>query len=283
MTEPEPVEGLELDAEPAAAELEEPREYGAEIVGSYLRWYRCTVCGNADTLAIPEYGSTAQCGTCRMVSVGMVGESGREALRGAYAPVVGYPRGTYVPPVAVVVPHPAPVGTSRDEMPTGIVVPGPVLKLAQRARESGWQVLVQYADGHGIHGITGRPTARRQSFAVRMQCGSRRAVAVYKMGSTAVWDGIWIFGDRAPFGHAGVTELEQYLAAGGDVLPSWFAEIVQRRDTAEERKKLKAACDRGQHASSVVNGENFCSNCEQTWGFKKVAPRKEKKSKEGAS
>lgn len=279
MSDEEPVEGLELDAEPAAEELEQPREYGAEIPGSYLRWYRCTVCDNADTLAIPEYGPTAQCGGCRMVGVGMTDT----ASRGGYTPAVGYPRGQYVESVSAVVPHPAPVVTSRDAMPDGVVQPGPVRKLAQQAREAGWQVLVQYADGHGIHGTTGRPTARRQSFAVRMQCDGKRAVAVYKIGSTAVWDGIWIFGDRAPFGHAGVTELEQYLAAGGAVSPEWFAEIVQRRDTAEERKKLKAACDRGQHASSVVNGMNFCSNCEQTWGLKKAAPRKEKKSKEGAS
>lgn len=278
----EPVEGLELDAEPAE-ELEQPRKYGAEIPGSYLRWYRCTVCDSADTLAIPEYGPTAQCGGCRMVGVGMSDAGSSEALRGAYAPVVGYPRGTYVPSVAVVVPHPTPVTTSRDEMPEGIVQPGPVLKLAQRAREAGWQVYVQYADGYGIHSRLGTPTARVQSFAVRAQCAGKRVVAVYKISSAAVWDGIWIFGDRAPFGKAGVTELEQYIDVGGAVPPEWFAEIVQRRDTAEERKKLKAACDRGQHASAVVNGMNFCSNCEQTWSLKSAAPRKEKKSKEGAS
>lgn len=275
MTDPEE------EAEYADLDEEEAERHGEEVAGSYLRRYLCTVCGDRHTLAVPSHAAVAMCSDCRIAATGYGAPDGSVP----YGPIVGYPRGTYVPAVVERLPHPAPVTTSRQQRPEGVVEPGPVQKLATRARESGWQVLVQYADGHGIHGTTGRPTARVQSFAVRMQHASgRRAVAVYRSGSTWTWSSVWIFGDRAPFGHAGVTELEEYLQRGGAVEEQWFAAVVEKREAAEERKKVKAACDRGSHArTSTVEKVTTCLLCDNSWDWKAAPWRKPKKSKEGAS
>jgi len=269
------------DEEPEEQEpAEEPaREYGVEISGSHLRWYRCSACGAEDALATVERGPAAVCGSCRARATGYAVPDGSVP----FSPAVGYPMGTYVPAITAAVPHPAPVVTSRDPMPEGVVVPGPVRLLAAQARTAGWRVVVQYADGWGIHARLGTPTARVRSFAVRMHSGKKRAVAVYKIGSTGTgtWDGVWIFGDRVPYGGAGITELEQYLAA--DVPEEWFTEISQRRTGQEERKKIREACNRGVHGqTNTLAQRTTCALCDNSWDWKAQPWRREKKSKEHA-
>jgi hypothetical protein len=84
-------------------------------------------------------------------------------------------------------PYPAPEITSRDG------IPGPakaaVASLVALAERLGWTTITTYARGCLPHATHGRPGPVRDSLAVRMVNGDRRAVAVYRdQGSSWKWD-----------------------------------------------------------------------------------------------
>jgi hypothetical protein len=128
------------------------------------------------------------------------------------------------------VPYPAPAVSSRDGEAPPFDMPGAVLKLAEKAREAGWEVQVTYARGNPAHGTTGRPTGVAHTLAVR--CGGhitgRRAVAVYKRGENGkTWtaDSVWMWGPNLVHcGAGGITALMTYLE--NPMLPdAWFAQL----------------------------------------------------------
>jgi hypothetical protein len=102
-------------------------------------------------------------------------------------------------------PHPEPAVSSREGREG--VYPSAVLKLAERAREAGWEVRQQYARGRGVHGSTGRPLAEKESWALVFHSHSMTALtgyAVYRGGS---WDSC-VAGGRLV---KGVTPLIEWL------------------------------------------------------------------------
>lgn len=85
-------------------------------------------------------------------------------------------------------PHPAP------EVPCRLAVAGEMgrdaLRLQRAAQAAGWTVQATYARGWGVHGTTGRPTAKRQSVAARCWGpDGRRMVAVWSKGCSGT--GSW--------------------------------------------------------------------------------------------
>ena len=90
------------------------------------------------------------------------------------------------PAVAEREPYPAPVVSSRD----GVTGPDKraVADLVRLAEGFGWTVRVTYARGCFPHAATGRPTAEKDSLAVRMVRYPESAVAVYVGGSVWKWD-----------------------------------------------------------------------------------------------
>jgi hypothetical protein len=89
--------------------------------------------------------------------------------------------------------------------------PSAVLKLAERAREAGWEVRQQYAKGRTMHGSTGRPLAEKESYALVFHSHPMTdfsAYAVYRGGS---WDSVNAGGRMLK----GVTELEKWLMGAG--------------------------------------------------------------------
>jgi hypothetical protein len=83
-------------------------------------------------------------------------------------------------------PYPRPEITSRDG------VQGPqkdaVDDLVAMARAHGWTAVVTYSRGCLPHGTTGKPSAVKDTLAVRMVRGLERAVAMYVSGSSWSWD-----------------------------------------------------------------------------------------------
>lgn len=109
-------------------------------------------------------------------------------------------------------PHPAPAVSSRE----GVAgqYPSAVLKLAERAREAGWEVRQQYAKGNGVHGSTGRPLAVKESYALVFHSHpmtAHGAYAVYRGGS-------WASVNAAGRMLGGVMLLEQWLGSGGQAV-----------------------------------------------------------------
>jgi hypothetical protein len=134
-------------------------------------------------------------------------------------------------------PHPAPGVIGQWDRAEALTFPLPdaVLKLAQFAKEHGWEHRARYARGHGIHATTGRATAERHSIAIAFaapQITQRQAVAVHQKpvnGGSWTWGSVWVMGpDIAPFGAFGLTELKAFLASPempADVLKTWCADI----------------------------------------------------------
>lgn len=267
-------------------ESEEAEAHGEAVAGSYLRRCVCTVCRVATTLAVPERAAVAMCGTCRWASVGG-GEGGSaRAAEVKLGPVVGYPRGEYVPAVVERVLHPAPQVSSRDEVVARCSTPAPVLDLGAGAVLAGWEVRTQYARGNGLHSRLGTPLGVVDSWAVRLQLGSKHAVVVYEKGTSGGWKSVWIFGPELPwFGGAGITELKEYVEQRGEVCAGWFADIVQRRADADERAKIRKACDAGKHGEvgqDRLTGEMHCLLCLNRWDPKKTPWKKSGKAREHA-
>ena len=150
-------------------------------------------------------------------------------------------------------PYPAPLINSRGPMALTFPLPAPVLKLAEFAREAGWDVRMQYAQGYPPHGSTGRPGALKDSIAVifgNHPLTDRQAYACYEKtasGGAWSWNGIMIRGsDFPPFAGCGVEDLKHFLATPSMFahdLKGWVAQIARRRaaQAAAAKARPKAA------------------------------------------
>lgn len=153
---------------------------------------------------------------------------------------------------SLVVTHPAPRRTSREPWPAALAAPEPVLKLAERAREWGWDVATQYAQGHGTHSATGRPTALAHSIGVLFSqhpLTKRQAYAVYRRpvsGSSGwTWSSVWLYGpDLPPFGQCSAMELREWLERcyleSPENMAAWCRVIRERRERQALEQKQRA-------------------------------------------
>lgn len=99
--------------------------------------------------------------------------------------------------------EPYPVPSAVGHFVTVEAWPQPVKSLVAWANASGWSALVTRAVGTMPHASYGTPTTEKESFAVRMAHGSRRAVAVRR--GTA-WDSFWTWGPEQFFTRHGTLE-----------------------------------------------------------------------------
>jgi hypothetical protein len=90
-------------------------------------------------------------------------------------------------------PFPAPLVTSRDPIPAGIVEPGPVAQLEAYAAEHGWQTQVAYSEGCLPHATHGRPVGPKKLWSVRLERNGARAVAVRHDDT---WKSFWMWSPR---------------------------------------------------------------------------------------
>jgi hypothetical protein len=125
---------------------------------------------------------------------------------------------------------PAPAVTSRDIPPVPVTYPSAVLKLAERAREAGWEVHQQYARGCGTHGATGRPLAERDTFALIFHSHPMTERRAYAVRTADTWKSVCVYGpDLPPVLELGVTELEMWLgqaALTGEEMAAWLAALL---------------------------------------------------------
>lgn len=146
-------------------------------------------------------------------------------------------------------PFPAPQRTSRELPGFGTVIPAPVLKLAEFAREHSWEVRTQYSQGHMPHATTGRPGALKDLIALRFGAHpmtDRQAYAVYSKPyahGTWTWGSVMIWGpDLPPYGGCGIADLRQYLSRpdwASAFLLGWVAAIKREHAEREAAKKAK--------------------------------------------
>lgn len=226
------------------------------IERSHLMWGRCP-CG---ARALVAEGRTARCSVCALADADGAREPAR--LAGVTPLGQGYPP---APPVAREA-FPAPLVTSRDAW-DGSGAPSPVLKLAEKAREASWDVRVQRSRGCAPHAATGRAGAVKWRYAVVLSKdgGRRSAYAVY---AETTWASVMLWGaDRAWFPAASVSDLAEYVAAGGEMADGWYDAIRRRGADAEVRRKARAQCDRGNHGEArfIDNGLMGCSTCGNEW------------------
>jgi hypothetical protein len=242
---------------PFEIEIEEDRPIPIER--SHLMTGRCR-CG-AVALAAP--GRRLRCGTCiRADAETAVAPPPLEDLAKLGQ---GYPP---TPPQSGG-PFPVPEVTSRDCWDR-TDAPAVVTKLAEKARKAGWRVKAQRSRGCFPNAATGRPSAPRDLFAIILGNGRHSAYAV-RDGDT--WSSVMLWGhDRTWFSLASVTDLEQYLTAGGEMSDEWFAEIRARGARAAQRKIDRAKCDKGLHLTKFRHTEPlgpvrgmWCELCGNTW------------------
>jgi len=111
--------------------------------------------------------------------------------RGAFDPQRAYGR-TFEEPKEPPFPEPA-LRSHRAELDC-CPPKSAVTDLSNFARGLGWTVVVTHAKGSFPHATTGRPTAVKDSLAVRMSRGDDRAAAVYVSGATWNWQFIYRWG-----------------------------------------------------------------------------------------
>ncbi len=229
-------------------EFEEPEP----IPASHLLRVRCAHCGrSAAALAAPGQERAARCTNC--IGSGVTAPE----LAGAYTPGRFIARPVPAEPLAGLDPHPAPEVSSRDEEPGGALYPSAVLKMAQRAREAGWDVVQQYARGAFPHATTGRPTAVRDSYALRMRHLSTGALAVMVYRDKG-WSSVWLRSRHHAtwFGLAGATDASAWLLAGGEVEERWYVEIRARVEAYAIAKNLKAKASARGRSAGGARGES---------------------------
>lgn len=166
-------------------------------------------------------------------------------------------------------PYPAPAVTSLQE--SAFLAPAPVHQLAEMAREAGWDVRTQYAQGYPPHGSTGRPGALKDSIAVifgNHPLTDRQAYACYEKtasGSAWTWSGIMVWGpDLPPFTGCGVTDLKTFLS-NADMpaiwVAKWVADIKALRAAQADDTKIRTAM-RKEIRDLDMAGESISRICE---------------------
>jgi hypothetical protein len=136
---------------------------------------------------------------------------------------------------------PPPITTSRDPLPRE--VPAPVLALALYGEAQSWLYRIQYSRGYAVkYRGAWQP---EELFAVRFShLSGFGAFAVYRSiagRETWTWRDVWMWGvTLLPFGQGGVTDLKEWLAAGGRQPDSWYGVISARVAEQEQRRKETA-------------------------------------------
>lgn len=177
--------------------------------------------------------------------------------------------------------YPEPLITSRDVVPLPAWVwdaelPGGLLKQAEKASKAGWEVRVQRSRGCLPHATHGTPGAVKTLHALILRKGGASAYAIHdgtKWGSVVTW------GVGAPWfaGMASITDLGEYLLAGGVMPKSWYAAIRAREAGKDARGKSREECNRGVHkGAKLTAGLWKCPLCENTWGAREPAWRRSK-------
>lgn len=217
--------------------------------------------------ALHAAGRKARCGECLRKDSG-AGVSPAEAARVPLWPVVTFVPETLPERAAEVrEPYPAPEWTSRDPVPSGVVMPAVVSGLAGLARESGWDARVQCSRGRRPHGSTGTPLAVKTLWAVVMSYGGGFWSA-YGVHDGTGWSSVMLWGRTLPFFPlASVTDLQHFIRVRGEVpRPAWFDAIRGRVAGSAERTKARAACNRGVHPlAEVQGGVAWCPTCLNSW------------------
>lgn len=96
---------------------------------------------------------------------------------------------------------PAPIVSSTQVTPEGVVRPKPIDDLATYAQAWGWDIMITYAHGWLPHATHGTPSAvSKESWGVRMRRDGHRAVAV-RMGGE--WASMWTWAASDQFVHHG--------------------------------------------------------------------------------
>lgn len=222
------------------ADVEE--EERPEVTGLPIAVVRCERCESDRVIVTIISERSPWCESCRPRMVNFP-QQDRELYPVLSGPPAPLPQGpwevTYGPepkPKASMgtATYPRPEWTSRDahsapEVPT-------VRALADRARAAGWFVDVVSSRGSVPHGGTGRPTAVKTLWSVRMRHPS--GVAAYAVRGGPAWSSVMIWGSAITwFPYASITDLIEFVTASGDVPPDWFDAIRRRVLAAEARRK----------------------------------------------
>lgn len=236
---------------------------------------------------------TCQCGATALVAPGRRPRCGKclrsdAASAVAPAPVSGLPPlGQGHPPrnTSGRVSFPAPEISSRDEW-DGESAPSALAKVAQRIAAAGWRVKVQRSRGCPPNAATGAPGAVRDLYALIVQSPDGKASA-YAVRDGATWSSVMLWGATLPwFAIGSISDLTEYVAAGGQMPPEWFDAIRTRIAGAGERAKELASCNRGVHAMkyrSQASDTMSCSRCGNSWLAKGEPWRKARAKKDAAN
>jgi len=265
----------DLDVEPEFLAPGEDDDRLIPISNSHLSEGRCG-CG---AVALVAPGQHPRCGACL--------RSDADAGSGvAPAPVTGLiPLGQGHPPrpLSGRAAYPAPEMTSRDEW-DGAGAPAAFTATAEKIGASGWRVAVQRSRGCPPHGATGAPMAPRDLFALRATNGRASA---YGVRDAKGWTSIMVWSSTTPwFPSASVSDLLEFVAAGGDVPPGWFDAIRTRIADQEARAEELKACNGGRHAMrfrSQAGDTMTCSRCGNGWLAKGDPWKKPKAKKDSAN
>jgi hypothetical protein len=159
--------------------------------------------------------------------------------------------------------YPAPEVTSRDPW-DGTGAPSTVAKQAERARAASWDVRVQRSRGNAPHATHGAPGALKWRYAIVLRQGDASAYAVH---DGTGWVSVMLWGANIPwFPYASITDLGEYVDAGGKMDDRWFASIRDRVIGAAGRAKARAACNVGRHMEVSIDGDvAHCSVCGNEW------------------
>ncbi len=212
-------------------EFEEPQP----VAASHLLRCACCVCGH-ETLADPAYVAMARCARCMPPGGAVVGGGIPPPARGGFYAL--RPAQRVVDVVKVVPPESVcPVFAYGQGAPEcGHEAPAPVGSLAGLALDCGWLVARGHSRG-GVMGGNGRQLAAADMWSVRFRRPGWQAYAVRR---GAAWSSVALAGDALhPFMAAGVTDLKEWLQAGGAMSAEWYAAIVKRE--ADKATRTKAA------------------------------------------
>jgi len=148
--------------------------------------------------------------------------------------------------------HPEPEHTSRDPWPDGVELPTGAARLKREAQAAGWVVGQTYSRGWSVHGVTGKPCAFGARIALRMlhPDSGNRCIVIYK-DSTA--ESTFVLGPSLPpYTGCNLTEVREFIALAGRVLPSWLDAVKWRNKLVAIKDKVWAAHHAGQRLTDIA-------------------------------
>ena len=159
--------------------------------------------------------------------------------------------------------YPAPLVTSRDAW-DGAGAPSAVEKQAEKARAASWSVRVQRSRGNAPHAAHGAPGALKWRYAIVLR---KDECAAYAVHDGSGWVSVMLWSATRPwFPYASITDLGEYVDAGGRMDDRWFEAVHERVLGQAGRAKVRAACNTGNHATVSIDGDiAHCSACGNEW------------------